>query len=825
MRWTAILLALTLAAPATARAVTILLVPDGSTTIAIGETLMVDVFMVLDPSDQAVGISEAILHLEAGAGLVDVVPSPAGSPFPFGAVYALPCPSAGICGVIVFAWVGLTVIVTDPMAKLGSLSITGVVEGSYDLVARRVRLNPQEPFFFPLFTVIGDEETNRFDFASDETITITVVFDPATGCGNNVREGNEQCDGTDDRNCRGLCQTDCTCPDTVCGNGVQEVGFDNSVREECDGSDDLSCPGQCLLDCICGGLKRFNCECRDGTKLVVDLCDTSCQNVSAVCQDAASVKGCLNGGGSCSVRPIGPCPEICGDGVREGSEECDEGGANGTGSSCCLATCLFRGQGETCRAASGSCDLAETCTGTSGSCPDNAFKPIGSSCPDEGNACTDDECNGAGACIHINNTAPCSDQFFCTVGDVCQGGSCQSGSPRDCASLGNQCNNGTCNESMNECQAIPKPNESICTGGTCQNGVCTPTSCVGDYNSGDVAVVFVDEPTHELLRIGRFEDALPRVVNRFYCSHEDVFQFITLFSSFRQEGDLPDANGNISRAFYQPVMNEVFGIGPVGSPATTDFDPDNEEDWKFDSSSFFGSDRVLEGIINMKSIRQWPKRPGSSDPRGAGEFSTLDVLGQEIGHRWGAFARFSSGSELHSTDLLGRAHAHWNFFLDSNASVMEGNKWRSRRRFGDFISRAVTKGYSPLDLYLMGFYGKEQVRDFFYIDPADGYIDPHGDAAQCVAEACRVAKPLRDATTIGTRIYVSIDDVIASLGARVPSVLESRRIFRQVFVLLVQDGQLVERDDIVKVNRVRKKWAKWFNKRTKRRAGIDTTLN
>lgn len=34
---------------------------------------------------------------------------------------------------------------------------------------------------------------------------------PGAVCGNNIREGTEQCDGTDDGACPGLCQADCTC--------------------------------------------------------------------------------------------------------------------------------------------------------------------------------------------------------------------------------------------------------------------------------------------------------------------------------------------------------------------------------------------------------------------------------------------------------------------------------------------------------------------------------------------------------------------------------------------------------------------------------------
>jgi len=38
--------------------------------------------------------------------------------------------------------------------------------------------------------------------------------------------------------------------------------------------------------------------------------------------------------------------------------------------------------------------------------------------------CTDDVCDGAGACTHAPNSAPCDDRNGCTSNDVCSGGSC-----------------------------------------------------------------------------------------------------------------------------------------------------------------------------------------------------------------------------------------------------------------------------------------------------------------------------------------------------------------------------------------------------------------
>ncbi len=61
--------------------------------------------------------------------------------------------------------------------------------------------------------------------------------------------------------------------------------------------------------------------------------------------------------------------DTCGNGTREGAEQCDLGAANGTSGSCCDANCNFVTAGTVCRPSTGPCDPAESCTGSSGSCP------------------------------------------------------------------------------------------------------------------------------------------------------------------------------------------------------------------------------------------------------------------------------------------------------------------------------------------------------------------------------------------------------------------------------------------------------------------------
>src|SRR5262245_37840907 len=82
---------------------------------------------------------------------------------------------------------------------------------------------------------------------------------------------------------------------------------------------------------------------------------------------------------------------VCGNGILEGSEDCDPGVDNPD--DCCQADCKFA--------------------------------PTASPCSD-GNDCTDDACNAGGVCVSTNdNTNTCTDGNDCTD-DVCTNGACVS---------------------------------------------------------------------------------------------------------------------------------------------------------------------------------------------------------------------------------------------------------------------------------------------------------------------------------------------------------------------------------------------------------------
>ncbi|MFH1807576.1 MAG: hypothetical protein ABIJ09_02435, partial [Pseudomonadota bacterium] len=88
-----------------------------------------------------------------------------------------------------------------------------------------------------------------------------------------------------------------------------------------------------------------------------------------------------------------PCA-WCGDGEVNGSEDCDEGAANGLTTSCCTTSCTLVAVDTECRAAAGDCDLAEVCTGAAGACPADVLDST-TVCHVSGGACDPAEtCNG-----------------------------------------------------------------------------------------------------------------------------------------------------------------------------------------------------------------------------------------------------------------------------------------------------------------------------------------------------------------------------------------------------------------------------------------------
>ncbi len=275
---------------------------------------------------------------------------------------------------------------------------------------------------------------------------------------------------------------------------------------------------------------------------------------------------------------------------------------------------------------------------------------------------------------------------------------------------------------------------------------------------------------------------------RFLAAHPDRFDNLVFFTDTKLLNE--DAF-----AYESLVANHVSGINqPI-----------------VDYSSEYGSAAQLQSICNMDALSKYPDDPFE---KFLGENSTVSVLGQEIGHRWLSFLLFRDSSGRRSTALLGRDQAHWSFFVDSDASVLEGNDIEDLGN-GSFRTVAAVQRYSLLDQYAMGLVDETQVPPFFYVENPTN-VSPSRTAT---------ANPAVGVTFSGRRRNVAIDDVIAVLGRRVPSAAESPRVYRQAFVYVVSAGKTAEPSAVQKVDRIRVAWDQFFSQATGSRMRAETRLS
>jgi len=273
------------------------------------------------------------------------------------------------------------------------------------------------------------------------------------------------------------------------------------------------------------------------------------------------------------------------------------------------------------------------------------------------------------------------------------------------------------------------------------------------------------------------------VAKKFYSTHPDSFDQILMWT------DQPLVRDAF--AYEVTVANEVRGLGQD----------------IYDLSTSFGSGGRLRSMVVMDWIGKYPDDPTQ---KFLGENNTLSVLGQEVGHRWLAYVDFRDHTGARSDALLGRDLAHWSFFFDSDASVMEGNDIEDQGG-GQFRTVDAVKRYSRLDQYMMGLIPPSQVPTFFYVESPSSNKQ-RGDAPQI------------NQSFTGTRRDVLIDDVIAINGARVPASDVAPHTFRQAFIYIVSNGRTADSALVAKLDRIRSQWETFFGTATEGRMSGNTRL-
>jgi hypothetical protein len=273
------------------------------------------------------------------------------------------------------------------------------------------------------------------------------------------------------------------------------------------------------------------------------------------------------------------------------------------------------------------------------------------------------------------------------------------------------------------------------------------------------------------------------VAKKFYATHPDNYDQILLWTDQRLLRD--------AFAYESTVANEIRGIGQD----------------IYDLSRSLGSAGRLRSLVVMDAVSKYSEDPNLKI---LGENTTSSVLGQEVGHRWLAYLDFRDRTGTRSKALLGRDLAHWSFFLDSDASVMEGNDIEDLGG-GQFRTTDAVKRYSRLDQYAMGLIPPTSVPPFFYVESPN---------STKTAESA----PSVGVSFTGTRRDVLIDDVIAVMGPRVPSAADSSKAHRQAFIYIVTAGRAVNTAEVGKLDRIRTQWESFFLQGTDGRMTANTRL-
>jgi len=297
----------------------------------------------------------------------------------------------------------------------------------------------------------------------------------------------------------------------------------------------------------------------------------------------------------------------------------------------------------------------------------------------------------------------------------------------------------------------------------------------------------------------------------------DKFDFLPYYSDFRvdnQEAGTP-SNGPLGA-----VGGAVTGIG-ANQRGLESYCTPGRFQWGFVQPVYVGSNQMQErppadapmGSDHDITFYQQQLAEISQDGKMPPYMYAMSQIAHEMGHRWAAFVSAKVGDE---TIPLGPVHwarglqarVAFPYRRPTEASIMGGSVWQDNfdgtytQLDDDYYVPAT--GWSYLDLYLMGLISAAEVPDFFILRN----LVPAGKDAS--------GHPIFKAD----RTKVTIQDVIAAEGPRLPAVDKSQREFNTGIVIVVQHGQKSSPELIERAEAIRKQWIDYFSITTGHRASM-----
>ncbi len=274
---------------------------------------------------------------------------------------------------------------------------------------------------------------------------------------------------------------------------------------------------------------------------------------------------------------------------------------------------------------------------------------------------------------------------------------------------------------------------------------------------------------------------------RFYAQFPDEFFQLVFFTNFLQTmaGFANESN----------IKNDVTGIGLA----------------LFDNSSQYGSNGVLESRCNMNRLAAWLQPDPTARWFSKGN-NFLTIMGQEAGHRWGAFTFFDPGTGP-SNLILGRSDAHWSYYADIDHSSLEGGNWVSAGG-SNYICPTRIDYFSEIDEYVFGLRTPAEVTDFFYISSPFNNDPSNRDDGT----------PGINAGATGDYVPVTVEHIIAAEGPRTPTEPNENHDLRQAFILLVAAGTSPTQADLDKISGFRRAWEDYFEVSCDGRLTCNTNL-